>query len=211
MSREIVARSRKRRGRPAGDMTPKSGLAQRLQLLFGTENFSEIGEKIGVKKDAAIKYLRGEGNPPGADTIERIVRHTGCDPRWLILGEGIAYPREYVTHPRPGAPVTIPPHHRPQPTLIIPPDAEYVTQPADQPPLVPGTKHALFIADKAHRPSNGQLVTHIGNAPDKAVCYRIYASDDGYTLVAPHEQQPPRHIAPGDIQHYRLVLGLWFL
>jgi len=146
---------------------------------------------MGVKKDAALKYLRGEGNPPGADVLERVARRTGCDPRWLILGEGVAYPREYVTHPRPGAPVTIPPQHRPQPALQIPPDATYVTQPGE--------------------PRDGDIVARIGTTPDKAVCYRIYASDEGYTLVVPHGEQPPRHIAPGDIHHYRVVLGLWFL
>ena len=166
---------------------------------------------MGVKKDAALKYLRGEGNPPGADVLERVARRTGCDPRWLILGEGVAYPREYVTHPRPGAPVTIPPQHRPQPALQIPPDATYVTQPADQPPLIPGIKHALIVADKTREPRDGDIVARIGTTPDKAVCYRIYASDEGYTLVVPHGEQPPRHIAPGDIHHYRVVLGLWFL
>ena len=122
MSREIFGSRRKRPGRPTGDMTPKSPLANRLQLLFGTENFSEIGEKMGVKKDAAIRYLRGE-IPPSAAVLERVARFKGCDPRWLLLGEGVAYPRGYVTHPRPEAPVTIPPHHRPQPDLHIPSDA----------------------------------------------------------------------------------------
>jgi len=202
--------SRTRVGRPPRDLTPKTPLAKRLQLILGDRHFAEIGEKMGVRKDAAIRYLRGE-LPPSAKVIENVIRRTGCDPRWLILGEGVAYPREYVTHPRPEAPVTVPPQHRPQPALHIPSDAAYVTTAADHPPLVNATRHALFIADKSLRPRDGELVAHIGNAPDKATCYRIFVTDDGYCLVAMPGPQPPRQIKHDDLKDYRVVLGLWFL
>lgn len=82
---------RKRRGRPLGDVTPKSPLAERLQVLCGGANIQRAAELFGCSRDAARNYIVGD-RIPRADTLASMVLKTGCNALWLLTGIGEPYP-----------------------------------------------------------------------------------------------------------------------
>jgi len=77
------AKCRKKRGRPSGDLTPNTILAKKLQSLLGTSDFTSIGEKMSVGRDAAKKYLVGERTPDSI-VFNSLVEQTGVDLNWLL-------------------------------------------------------------------------------------------------------------------------------
>ena len=62
-----------------------------IEARFGDRGKSAFAAFIGVPEATLHNYLASRSQPR-ADTLERIVRATGCNPGWLLLGEGSPWP-----------------------------------------------------------------------------------------------------------------------
>jgi len=65
---------------------PKSAIGLRLKEIIGDENYSAFELRIGVARGTISKYMRGV--TPSSRTIALISEATGCNPTWLLTGQG---------------------------------------------------------------------------------------------------------------------------
>jgi len=56
-------------------------------------NASALERASGLTPNIISRW-RSEGSMPGADFLARIVKGTGCDARWLLTGQGEAFPEQ---------------------------------------------------------------------------------------------------------------------
>lgn len=65
--------------------------SQRLELLADRFDRKKLVEYLGVGESSYDNYLKGRREPP-ASALARCAVLTGCDPRWLLTGEGEPFP-----------------------------------------------------------------------------------------------------------------------
>ena len=75
-------------GRPRGDMTPNTLLAERLQQIWRAGNWPAISARIGVSSDTVGRYLRGDTSPtegfPGVGGFDANEGEKGLKTPWCV-------------------------------------------------------------------------------------------------------------------------------
>ena len=61
--------------------------------LFGNRGQKHFANYLGIPQSSLGKYEKGVS--PNIQTIERILKKTGCNPNWLLLGEGRMFENRY--------------------------------------------------------------------------------------------------------------------
>lgn len=68
----------------------RRGVIQRLHGLLEGQSFREFAERlgpVGFSHESVRRYIRGQGDPP-LTFVLAVVRATGVNPVWLLLGDG---------------------------------------------------------------------------------------------------------------------------
>jgi hypothetical protein len=73
-------------GRSKKSKAPKTLFSKRIARLFNGKNFSEFERNHGLSIGQISKMI--DGVEPKLSTLEAVLKGTGCNPAWLILGEG---------------------------------------------------------------------------------------------------------------------------
>jgi len=217
---------RRKRGKPLGDMTPKTELAQRLQEVLGLEGFDQTGEKIGVKRDTVVKYLRGVGRPPTADVLRRIVEATDCEARWLLTGEGRPFPQQTVSQESPGEIIQIPLagraaaddsggtyvefEHEGEP-LGLPAHTFHVQVQGNSMAPLARDGQSVFVDCGDRLPRDGEFVV-VQTSNGRTYFKRYFDEGEDVYLVSfnPVDQQKPIRLSKGQLERVCVVVGVWF-
>ena len=228
-SRQIYKEPPKR-GRPRKDMSPKTGLARRLQEILCHQDFGATAEIMGVSRETAAKYLRGETAPP-PDVLKRIAEATGCDLHWLITGEDRTdhadeteplYQLGWKAEPVTGLPIVARTGRDQNGETVIefnsdmhgPPwSARFGLVEVQGDVLAPFALdgHYLLLELPPREPGEGKVVI-VQMAQGAALLKRHFHSDDHIVLcdIKPAAVQKPLYVRPDDIDHVHEVMGVLF-
>ncbi|MCD4657368.1 MAG: helix-turn-helix domain-containing protein [Planctomycetes bacterium] len=71
-------------------------LLELRRQLFGDRGQRHFANYLGIPQSSLGKYEKSVS--PNIQTIERIINKTGCNPNWLLLGEGRMFDNRYTNH-----------------------------------------------------------------------------------------------------------------
>ena len=67
--------------------------------LFGDRGQRHFANYLGIPQSSLGKYEKFVS--PNIQTLERIIKKTGCNPNWLMIGEGRMFDNKYVNYRKP--------------------------------------------------------------------------------------------------------------
>ncbi len=67
--------------------------------LFGDRGQRHFANYLGIPQSSLGKYEKFVS--PNIQTLERIIKKTGCNPNWLMLGEGRMFDNKYINYSKP--------------------------------------------------------------------------------------------------------------
>lgn len=73
-------------GRPVGDMTPKTPIAKRLQIILPIDNITAKAHEIGVSPSTLSAWLKGD-RAPSMEGLVEIASKTKAPIDWILTGK----------------------------------------------------------------------------------------------------------------------------
>lgn len=84
-------------------MRAQSTFSERLVWMLDGRKKSPWGKALGIASGTLDTMTKGDGNPPTADTLTRIMRSENVCLGWLLTGDGAPFIRNPVSSDRDGA------------------------------------------------------------------------------------------------------------
>lgn len=218
-----IGRKTDNRGRPRGDFTPKSLLAQRLQEITEGKNFSEIGALFGVERSTVPRYLKGKIIPP-LRVLLNIAQNMGVSLEWLAEGTGEMYMALKAIQ-APGEDIKVPPlgriaaangiactisYDRSGDPLQIPAEIGYASVHGHGLSAVAPDASFILLHER-RKPRPGEIVAV--TLSNGASIVRRFAADEREVFLHPvvPDGSAPLRVPWADVREIRIAIGVIFL